>query len=52
MRVRKIIAPPTLHDPAYDGFVPRPKDGELVSLPSGEPWSLQVDEGAGLHLLL
>jgi len=46
------LKPPTPIDPTYDGFVPIPKEGELVSYPGGEPWSLVVDERLALHLLM
>ena len=36
----------------YQKKVPIPKEGELVSLPSGEPWSLVIDERVALHLLM
>ncbi|KAJ7878569.1 hypothetical protein B0H14DRAFT_1636240 [Mycena olivaceomarginata] len=59
LRVVKMITPPTLQIPDYDGHMPRPVEGELIYRAMGttavlKPWgkSLSCQLGKALRLLL
>ena len=53
LRVIKITDPPKLRISHYDGYVPRPKEGELVYRPhqgpgsAVRPWSRTLDSRLG-----
>lgn len=53
MRVKKITSPVRDSMPRYDGYLPKPVEGQLVMRPNRgkhTPWSLDIDAKGKLYL--
>ncbi|KAL1713000.1 hypothetical protein EV715DRAFT_296532 [Schizophyllum commune] len=43
LRIQKLLSPPVPRFPDYDGFVPPPREGELVMMNTETPWEYVYD---------